>query len=77
MDQTDFQEIEKELKQRYLRDMILDCGYDVDDFCKFMTKKRYNGTDVDNWTFEEIVEVIDIFLKRFDDGLSKNFYPSD
>ena len=53
-----------EQKQQYLRDEILDKSYDIDEFSEFMSKYKENGTDLKNWEFSELKEVVKNFKNR-------------
>ena len=50
-----------EQKQIYLRENILDKGLNGQEFMDFMVKlKGENGTDISQWSLEEIKMVINI-----------------
>jgi hypothetical protein len=50
---------EIENKQNYLRNEILESDYDGDDFLNFMQKKKSgDATDLNNWTFPELKNVV-------------------
>ena len=48
---------ERDKKQEYLTTEIQKRGYNVQNFIEFMNSKRENGTDIDNWTFDELQKV--------------------
>ena len=51
-------EIDKDLKQDYLRNEILNKGYDTEEFLKLLIiKKGENGINLDLWTINELKEV--------------------
>ena len=51
----------KEQKQIYLRENILEKGLNGQEFMDFMVKlKGENGTDISQWSLEEIKMVINI-----------------
>ena len=53
-----------EIKQNYLRNEILDAGYDGDDFSEYIDS-NYNekGLNVENWTFEELKDCVEKYKK--------------
>jgi hypothetical protein len=50
-------EDQRELKQKFLRDQIIDQGYKAEDFVEYIGKKKEGGDDIDNWTYEELIAV--------------------
>lgn len=53
-----------EEKQNFLREKILDKGYDTNQFVQFLTsKKGEEGADVANWTMEDLIKVVNEFIK--------------
>jgi len=42
------------MKQEYLIQAIVNKNYDIEAFATFMTSKKENGTNVDNWDYEEL-----------------------
>ena len=51
------------LKQGLLKSEILDKNYDKDKFLQFCLYKKENGDDLSKWTFEELNEAINEFVK--------------
>ena len=52
-----------EQKQKYLREHVLEKGYDPDKFMEFLTmKKGESGIDLENWTLKELIDVTNEFL---------------
>lgn len=52
-----------EQKQKYLRENVLEKGYDPDKFMEFLTmKKGEQGINLDIWTLQELIEVTREFL---------------
>ena len=51
------------LKQGILKSEILDKNYDKDKFLQFCLYKKENGDDLSKWTFEELNEAINEFVK--------------
>ena len=46
-------------KQAYLRENVLEMGYDADEFMTFLqTKKGENGLDLNNWSMNELIKFI-------------------
>lgn len=54
---------ERRAKQNFLKEEIIDNGYDPNLFTAFMEEKR--STEIDLWTFEEIQEMTREFRSRF------------
>ena len=60
-------------KQKYLRENVLEKGYDPDKFMEFLTmKKGENGINLENWTYEELTEVTKEFLTNNKLDIEKN-----
>lgn len=55
-------EIEK--KQEYLKNEILEQGYDAEKFSEFISNVKENGTDLNNWTFEELKNIVISFKNQ-------------
>jgi len=52
-------------KQAYLRENVLEMGYDADEFMTFLqTKKGENGLDLNNWSMNELITVVDEFVNN-------------
>ncbi len=51
----------KKIKQNFLRINVIEKLYDSQDFSAYMQKKKLNGTDIDNWTFTELEEVVRLY----------------
>ena len=72
--------MEKDLqeKQAYLRENVLEKGYDADEFMSFLkSKKGENGLDLNNWTLNELKNSVKLFiLQKIDEepgeGINKN-----
>ena len=68
MDDDDIQS-----KQAYLRENVLEKGYDADDFMSFLQmKKGENGLDLSNWTMKELTKAVNEFIKEKDDQEEEN-----
>ena len=53
----------QEEKQNYLRENILEKGYDPNQFVSFLqSKKGEAGSDISNWTMEDLKEVVQEFI---------------
>jgi hypothetical protein len=56
---------ERELKQNFLRENILEKEYNAEEFLKFITDiKGEDAGDVDVWTFEELKQVVSNFISN-------------
>lgn len=58
-------------KQAYLREQIIDVGYDPESFVEFMQIARgtsslpiENGGDVDMWTLDELKDVVTQYIEK-------------
>lgn len=47
-----------EEKQKYLQKEIVDAGYNTEEFIAFIKIQKENGEDINNWTLEELIEVL-------------------
>jgi len=55
-----------EQKQKYLRENILETGYDPDIFMEFLlTIKKEMSINLNNWTMEEIINAVNDFKKIY------------
>ena len=55
----------QEEKQNYLRENILEKGYDPNTFVEFLkTKKGEAGSDITNWSMEDLTEVVQEFISK-------------
>ena len=53
-----------EEKQNFLREKILDKGYDTNQFVQFLTEKKGDeGADVANWSMDDLKLVVNEFIK--------------
>ena len=54
-----------EEKQNFLREQILEKGYDTNEFVQFLTdKKGPDGADVSNWVMDDLKLVVNEFIKN-------------
>ena len=72
------EEKEQEEKQNYLRQNILDKGYDANDFVSFLqSKKGEAASDISNGSMKDLQEVVqEYILKHTDDKKSSEQVPS-
>lgn len=42
----------------YLKENIIDAGYDANAFGMFMASQKVNGTDINNWSLSELEELV-------------------
>ena len=57
------EEVDLESKQSYLRENVLERGYDADDFMSFLQHKKENGLDLGNWSMKELEDAVKEFIK--------------
>ena len=54
-------------KQAYLREKVLEKAYDADEFMSFLQlKKGENGLDLNNWTMNELKNIVNEFIHNKD-----------
>ena len=60
------EDLEEELKekQEYLKAEILDKGYDAEKFSDYLSSLKANGTNINNWSFEELKNVVYSFVNQ-------------
>jgi hypothetical protein len=51
-------------KQIFLKKEILEKGYDSQKFTEFLSAKKQNGQDIDNWTMDELKIETSAFIKQ-------------
>ncbi len=69
-------DIEREAKQNYLREHILEREYDTNQFLEnLMSIKGEDAADVDIWTMDELKEVVMTFIGEHEKA--KQAYNSD
>jgi len=51
----------RSMKQNYLMENVINTGYDPAQFAAFMDQKMEGGTNVDNWDFEALMNVVTEF----------------
>ena len=73
--------MEKDLqeKQAYLRENVLEKGYDADEFMSFLkSKKGENGLDLNNWTLNELKNSVKFFiLQKIDEEPGEEINKND
>lgn len=52
-------------KQIYLRDEIIQKGYDGEKFQEFLESKKENGCEIDSWTMDELKQLVSNFQQLF------------
>ena len=55
---------ELEEKQKYLREEIQEKGYNTETFSDYMAQLKENGTDLNNWTLDELKQVVSSFINQ-------------
>ena len=65
---------EIEEKQQYLKSEILDQGYDADKFSEYICTIKENGTDLNNWTLEELQNIVLSFKNQEKEMNNNNAY---
>ena len=55
----------EEQKQNYLRENILDKGYEAEDFVTYLTSKKGDeGINLGNWSLEELKSIVQQFKSQ-------------
>jgi len=55
---------EIEEKQKYLVEEIKNKNYDTEQFSDYISQLKENGTDLNNWTFDELKNVVSTFKNK-------------
>lgn len=50
-----------ELKQKYLREHIIDSEYDPNEFSNFLLEAKTDGNDINKWELEELIRQVQKF----------------
>lgn len=58
-------EEERKTKQAYLREAIVDAGYNTDRFIQYLLSIKENGADVDNWTLSELQAEVKTYKRLY------------
>ena len=53
-----------EEKQQYLIEEILKKNYNADKFSDYMKNLKENGTELSNWTFDELKQVVQTYINQ-------------
>lgn len=58
----------RKMKQKYLKEQILCEGWDGQEFSTYLLGQREDGTNIDNWDFDELIAQVEGFkrLKKKD-----------
>ena len=59
-------------KQQFLRDEIIDKGYDAGLFVEYITSVKEGGEDIDVWSFDELSDLVKKFQATHDEGECDN-----
>lgn len=51
-----------EAKQQYLREKIIDAGYDPESFVEYCSEK-HNLDDLENWSMQELTDIVSSFIR--------------
>ncbi len=62
MEEKEVEEIQE--KQNYLVNEIMNQNYDTEKFSEYMSSLKENGTDLNNWSFEELKNVVISFKNQ-------------
>ena len=64
---------ENEEKQNYLKEHILDKGYDTNEFTSFLiSKKDEGGDDISNWSFQDLKGAVEEYLSQKEEQKNEN-----
>ena len=71
-------ENEQQEKQNFLRQNILEKGYDGDEFVQFLiTKKGEGASDISNWSMNDLQEVVKEFVSNHNNENNKEIEPQN
>lgn len=68
---------ETQKKQKYLREEILEKGFDIDNFISYISNIKYKGEDINSWEQKELVGVVEKFKALTDSGEISEFIGED
>lgn len=68
--ETGDQSLERAEKQEFLLENIVTPGYRRESFAAFISTQKENGSDIDNWTFEELKQVVLDFQDSYKEPLT-------
>lgn len=63
----DSQEEVRSRKQSYLRETILEPGYDAENFINYLDGRKKGGTDIDNWSLDELKTEVTNYKQKYSD----------
>ena len=66
----------RHLKQTYLKENIIQAGYDAEAFVKFMADQRPNGENIEVWTYEDLIDVVQEFKHQINNE-TEIYYEDD
>ena len=55
---------EKRRKQEYLKMNIIEQNFDPELFINYLIENRLNGEDIDNWNFEELETMVELYKRE-------------
>lgn len=61
---------DKAAKQKYLKEQIIDKGFDTENFGDFMNSKKEDGLNIQLWTFDELVAAVEEYQMYYSQGWS-------
>lgn len=65
MDERENYARDRQIKQDFLKDNIVDKGYNTGEFAHFLLEQRENGTEIDVWVFSELQVAVNDFQSRY------------
>ena len=69
-------EEQRTLKQNYLREAILEAGYNPEKFVSYLKSLKPGGEDIDNWTFEELKTEVQNYKRYYSDDETSPVSPA-
>lgn len=51
----------RKMKQKYLREQIISENFDQEEFANYLNNCKENGTNIDNWEFDELINKVEDF----------------
>lgn len=70
---SELETAERQKKQAFLKQQIVDQNYDPQQFLNFLLEKKPDRTDVTSWTFDELESQVYLFKKHLELPLKKSW----
>ena len=68
---------ERKQKQQYLKENIIDIGYDASHFAEYMAWQREDGTNIDNWSIDDLAQCVSDYYVWYEQQYQQQQQPVD